>query len=103
MEDIRLVAKCGCGKPASNITFYAIRRKWPRCLCGKSMRVEKNAAINVSNYNNLYTNGAVLAYWTADRANLAALQTASGKDQQQILFSLAKFYRKLAHKIEFPV
>jgi hypothetical protein len=42
------------------------------------------AAIAVSNYNNLYTSGSVLAYWTADRANLAALRAASGKDMNSI-------------------
>ena len=59
MEDIRLVAKCSCGKPASNITFHAIRRRWPRCLCGKSMRVEKNAVANVSNSVGMGMSGRV--------------------------------------------
>jgi hypothetical protein len=38
------------------------------------------AVINVSDYNNLYSTGGVLAYWGADRNTLALLQTASGKD-----------------------
>lgn len=38
------------------------------------------AAINVSNHNNFFATGSSLAYWSAARANLAALQTASGKD-----------------------
>jgi hypothetical protein len=37
-------------------------------------------AISASDYNNLYTNGTALAYWSADRATLAALQAASLKD-----------------------
>lgn len=38
------------------------------------------AAVTTSDYNNLYTNGSVLAYWNANRANLADLQAASVKD-----------------------
>ncbi|MCZ7556432.1 MAG: hypothetical protein M5R41_08530 [Bacteroidia bacterium] len=33
-----------------------------------------------SNYNNWFSSGTNLAYWNADRANLAALQAASGMD-----------------------
>lgn len=38
------------------------------------------AAVLTSNYNDLYTSGASLAYWTAARADLAAFQAASSKD-----------------------
>jgi hypothetical protein len=37
-----------------------------------------------SDYNNLRTNGANLAYWSANRANLLALQTASGMDANSV-------------------
>lgn len=47
---------------------------------GYAYYVGTAAAIGTSNYNNFYTNGSVLAYWSADRATLAALQTASSKD-----------------------
>jgi hypothetical protein len=37
-----------------------------------------------SDHNNWYTTGANLAYWGANRANLAALQTASGRDANSV-------------------
>jgi len=40
--------------------------------------------INVSNYNNLYSTGANLAYWGGNQANLTALQAASGKDTNSV-------------------
>jgi hypothetical protein len=40
--------------------------------------------INESDYNNLYTNGTNLAYWTSDLTSLSALQTASGLDVNSI-------------------
>jgi len=42
------------------------------------------AAVLTSNYNDLYTSGATLAYWSAARADLAALQAASGKDLNSV-------------------
>ncbi|HBG70972.1 MAG: hypothetical protein A2W93_03280 [Bacteroidetes bacterium GWF2_43_63] len=42
------------------------------------------AAVLTSNYNDLYTTGATLAYWTAARADLAALQASSGKDLNSV-------------------
>ncbi|MCX6231017.1 MAG: right-handed parallel beta-helix repeat-containing protein [Bacteroidetes bacterium] len=40
--------------------------------------------VGVSNYNNLYCTGTFFAYWTTAKANLAALQAASGKDLNSI-------------------
>ena len=37
-----------------------------------------------SDYNVFYSNGSFLAYWNGNRADLAALQTASGMDQHSI-------------------
>ncbi|MCZ7556423.1 MAG: T9SS type A sorting domain-containing protein [Bacteroidia bacterium] len=37
-----------------------------------------------SDYNNIRSNGANLAYWNGNRANLAALQVASGKDGNSV-------------------
>ena len=47
---------------------------------GYSMYVATPSAVTSSDYNDLYTNGAALGYWTADCANIAAWKTASGKD-----------------------
>lgn len=42
------------------------------------------SAITVSDYNNFYVSGATLGYWGANVANLAALQSASGKDANSV-------------------
>ena len=39
---------------------------------------------SASDYNVFYTNSNVLAYWSGNRTDLAALQTASGMDQNSI-------------------
>ncbi len=41
-------------------------------------------AIGTSNYNNIYSSGPVLGYWSANQNNLAALKTASGKDANSL-------------------
>ncbi|MFZ4401341.1 MAG: T9SS type A sorting domain-containing protein [Bacteroidales bacterium] len=51
---------------------------------GYAYYVATVTAINTSNYNNIYTTGASLAFWTSAKANLAALKTASSKDQNSI-------------------
>ncbi|MEI6694847.1 MAG: GEVED domain-containing protein [Bacteroidota bacterium] len=51
---------------------------------GYAYYVSSATAIVLSNYNNIYTNGSVLAYWTANRNTLAALKTASGKDANSV-------------------
>jgi hypothetical protein len=38
------------------------------------------AGVNSSDYNNLYTTGTNLAYWSSAKTDLAALQLASGKE-----------------------
>jgi len=47
---------------------------------GYSFYIGTTAAVNVCDYNNLYSTGTALAYWGADRSTLALLQAASGKD-----------------------
>ena len=42
------------------------------------------AAIIASDHNDINVNGSVLAYWSGDRADLVALQAASGMDQNSI-------------------
>jgi hypothetical protein len=42
------------------------------------------AAIATSNFNDIYTTGTTLAFWSGDRANLSALKTASGKDANSV-------------------
>ncbi|RCK73625.1 MAG: 5'-Nucleotidase domain protein [Ignavibacteriae bacterium] len=51
---------------------------------GYAYYIGTTAAIGTSNYNNLYTVGNYVAYWTSDRTTLAALQTASGKDANSV-------------------
>jgi len=51
---------------------------------GRAWYVNSPSAIIASDYNDIITNGNVLAYWSGDRANLLALQTASGKDQNSV-------------------
>jgi parallel beta-helix repeat protein len=41
-------------------------------------------AITTSNNNNIYSSGSQFAYWSGSKANLAALQSASGKDGNSI-------------------
>jgi len=51
---------------------------------GYAFYAGSTTAIGTSDYNDHYTSGPTLAYWTADRANLAALKTASGKDAHSV-------------------
>jgi hypothetical protein len=51
---------------------------------GRAWYVNPPTAITASDYNNLYATGPVLAYWNADRANLQALQMASGMDMNSV-------------------
>jgi parallel beta-helix repeat protein len=47
---------------------------------GYSIYVNSTNAIDQMDYNNYYTTGPNLGYWTASRSNLSAWQSASGKD-----------------------
>jgi len=51
---------------------------------GRAWYVTPGSNIIESDHNNIYTTGTVLAYWGADRANLAALQAASGMDGNSV-------------------
>jgi hypothetical protein len=51
---------------------------------GYAMYVGTPTAITEMDYNAYYTTGINLGYWSADRANLAAWQTASGMDGNAI-------------------
>ena len=51
---------------------------------GYAYYVNTPAAIVTSDYNDLYTTGVNLAYWGGDLTDLAALQSASGKDANSI-------------------
>ncbi len=42
------------------------------------------AQVMACDYNNYHTNGSYLAYWGGNQANLAALKTASGKNQNSV-------------------
>ncbi|MBE0643706.1 MAG: T9SS type A sorting domain-containing protein [Bacteroidetes bacterium] len=56
---------------------------------GRAWYVPSPAAIIESDYNDLYASGPVLAYWSGDRANLLALQTASGMDAASVSKSVS--------------
>lgn len=45
-----------------------------------TLYVSTTTALNTIDYNCYYSTSTPLAYWSSDKANLAALQTASGKD-----------------------
>lgn len=51
---------------------------------GYAYYVENTSSILHSDYNDLYTGGSKLVYWNGDKANLAALQSASGRDINSI-------------------
>ncbi|MFC0876743.1 right-handed parallel beta-helix repeat-containing protein [Saccharicrinis sp. FJH2] len=42
------------------------------------------ASVNTSDYNDIYSNGSVVAYWGANKATLTDLQSASSKDANSI-------------------
>lgn len=47
---------------------------------GYAYYVNTPGAITTSNYNDFYTTGSNLAYWSGNRSDLISLQSASGKD-----------------------
>lgn len=51
---------------------------------GYAYYISSTAAVDSSDNNNIFATGSNYAYWGALRANLAALQAASGKDQNSI-------------------
>ena len=61
------------------------------------------AQVAVSDYNNYFTTGSTLAYWTAARANLAALKAASGKDASSISADPKYFTNTDLHLILSPL
>ncbi|TLY32992.1 MAG: hypothetical protein E6K56_01870, partial [Ignavibacteria bacterium] len=51
---------------------------------GYAYYISSTASIATSNYNDLYTDGNYLAYWTTDKVDLTALKAASGKDSNSV-------------------
>ncbi|PLW95316.1 MAG: hypothetical protein C0592_00440, partial [Marinilabiliales bacterium] len=51
---------------------------------GYASYINTTSAIVASDYNNYYTTGANIAYFSGDRTDLAALQTASGMDANSL-------------------
>jgi len=51
---------------------------------GYTFYMASSTAVVESDYNNLYTSGAILSYWLGANSNLAALQAASNKDLHSI-------------------
>jgi hypothetical protein len=52
---------------------------------GYAMYIGTPTAITEMDYNAYYTTGVNLGYWSANRANLAAWQTASGRDANAVV------------------
>ncbi|HIO72109.1 MAG TPA: right-handed parallel beta-helix repeat-containing protein, partial [Flavobacteriales bacterium] len=51
---------------------------------GYSIYTTHTGTFNASDHNNLFTTGQVLGYWNGNQANLAAWNTASGKDANSL-------------------
>jgi len=51
---------------------------------GFAYYIASATAITLSNYNNIYTSGPVVAYWTANRNTLSDLQAVSLKDSNSV-------------------
>jgi hypothetical protein len=62
---------------------------------GRAWYVNSPAAVIASDYNDIYTQGAILAYWSGDRADINALRAASGMDQHSL--SKAATFRDAAN------
>ncbi|MCB9232265.1 MAG: right-handed parallel beta-helix repeat-containing protein [Bacteroidia bacterium] len=55
-----------------------------KCDQDFAIYINQPTAIASSNYNDLYTQGANLGYWSGNRATLAAWQSASAKDNNSV-------------------
>ena len=62
----------------SNLNF--INNCFVNQVGGYAFYVNTPGSVNISDYNNIYSNGTVLAYWYSDRNNLMALKAASSKE-----------------------
>jgi|APGre2960657373_1045057.scaffolds.fasta_scaffold03821_2 hypothetical protein len=50
MNDMEMLsASCRCSTDKISISSNRVAAKWPRCSCGKLMKVEKNAVPHVQN------------------------------------------------------
>ncbi|MCX6232871.1 MAG: right-handed parallel beta-helix repeat-containing protein [Bacteroidetes bacterium] len=70
---------------------------------GYAYYVSVATSINISNYNDFYTNGTTLAYWGAACANLAALKTASTKDNNSLSVNPNFFSVSDLHLVNFDL
>jgi len=66
----------------SNVNVY--NNTFSNTGVGYAYYVGTTSAIVNSNYNNIYSAGTNVAYWSSAKVNLAALQLASGKDVNSI-------------------
>jgi hypothetical protein len=67
---------------------------------GYAYYINPASVIVTSNYNDFYTTGSNLAYWNGNRADLLALQTASGKDINSISLNPKFFSASDLHVLE---
>lgn len=70
---------------------------------GYAFYISSTAVVNNTDYNNLYTNGAVLSYWGADRATLVDLQTASLKNTHSVSVTPGYYSATDLHTYQFAL
>ncbi|MPM12560.1 hypothetical protein SDC9_58913 [bioreactor metagenome] len=70
---------------------------------GYAYYINNTPVINVADYNNLYTNGPVLAYWGADRVDLAALQAVSSKNLHSLSITPGYYSPADLHTYQFAL
>jgi hypothetical protein len=51
---------------------------------GYAIYISGTSAISTSNYNDLYSNGTYLGYWSGSASNMSAWRSASGKDANSV-------------------
>lgn len=72
------------GTPANNNLVNNIFTYTGPNTSGYAVYISTTAAINVMDYNDLYSTGSNLGYWGAARVNLATWQLASTKDAHSV-------------------
>lgn len=70
------------GGTANSLNF--INNNFVNTGGGRAAYYATTTAINLCNFNNYFTTGTTLAYWTTNQNNLAALKAASGKDSASV-------------------
>ncbi|MCX6232590.1 MAG: right-handed parallel beta-helix repeat-containing protein [Bacteroidetes bacterium] len=70
---------------------------------GYAYYASSTTGVNTSNYNDLYATGTTLGYWGAACTNLAAFQTASGREQNSLSVNPNFFSLTDLHMVNFLI